>query len=100
MSIVNMDTKDILGLLLGTNEERMNCLSKEEVFSSLEITDIKYIYQKELDRLKKFTGDEHEVIHMLQVLAYNRHKSEYSEEIATFVFDKLFEVIINDDINF
>lgn len=53
MSIVKMDTKDILGLLVGTNEERINCLSKQEVFSSLEITDIKYIYQKELGRFKK-----------------------------------------------
>lgn len=33
---------------------------------------------------------------MLQVLAYNRHKSKYSKEIATFVLDKLFELISND----
>ncbi|RLA84619.1 MAG: hypothetical protein DRG78_00950 [Epsilonproteobacteria bacterium] len=93
MNKVKINTKDFLGLLVGTIEERMNCLATNEIFSSLEISDIKYIYQKELDRYKKEDGIENEIIYMLQVLAYNRHKSKYSEEIATFVLDKLFEMM-------
>lgn len=88
--------KDILGLLVGTVEERMNLLENEEFFSSLEMNDIKTIYQKELNRAKKERNIEDEVIYFLQVLAYNRHKSKHSEQIATFVFDKLFELISND----
>ena len=37
-----------------------------------------------------------EVIKLLQFIAYNRHKSKYSEEIATYVLDKLFEIICLD----
>ncbi len=96
MNKVKINTKDFLGLLVGTAEERMNCLATDEIFSSLEISDIKYIYQEELDRVKKENELEEEVIYMLQVLAYNRHKSKYSEEIATFVFDKLFEIMCID----
>jgi len=53
MNKIKIQSKDLLGLLVGTIEERMNCLSTKEVFSSLEISDIKFIYQKEIDRLQE-----------------------------------------------
>lgn len=98
MNKVNIDAKDFLGLLVGTVEERMNFLVNDEVLSYLDIDDIKYIYQKEVDFCKK--EEEYlSLILMLQALAYNRHKSKYSDEIATFVFDKLFEIMSIDIID-
>lgn len=95
MNKVNIDVKDFLGLLVGTVEERMNCLENGEVLSKLDINDIKYIYQKEFDFCKK--EEEYlSLILMLQTLAYNRHNSKYSDEIATFIFDKLFEIMSNE----
>ena len=35
-------------------------------------------------------------IKLLQFVAYNRYKSKHSEEIATYVLDKLFEIICHD----
>ncbi len=96
MKKIEIELKDLLGLLVGTVEERMNCLSNEKVFSSLELEDIKQIYQKELYRLASKGEYEGEFIFMLQTLAYNRHKSKFSDEIATFVFDKIFELMAND----
>lgn len=96
MSKVEIESKDLLGLLIGTIDERMNCLSKKEVFESLEMNDIKYIYEKEIDRLDKEDEIEYEIIFLLQTLAYNRGKSKYSDEIATFVLDKLFEQMTHD----
>ena len=95
MNKVKIEAKDFLGLLVGTLKERMNCLANGEVLSKLDINDIKYIYQKQYDSCIK--EDEYlSLILMLQTLAYNRHKSKYSDEIATFVFDKIFEIMSID----
>jgi len=98
--MIKIDDKIVLGLMCGTLEERIDFLSNAEVFASLDIETIKEIYERKLDVSTKSNNQDTstEVITLLQVLAYNRKKSKYNDEIADFVFDKLFERIIADDI--
>ena len=88
---IEVDEKTLLGLLVGTVEERMDFFSNENVIASLDMPTIKKIYQYKIDEVND--NDYVLIITLLQGLAYNRHKSKYKDEIGTFVLDKLFELI-------
>jgi len=90
---IKLDEKMILGLTCGTLEERIDFFSNKDVIRNLDILTIKIIYQKTIDRAEK-DDDYLDVVTLLQALAYNRYKSKYKDEIADFVFDKLFELIV------
>ena len=92
---IEVNEKTLLGLLIGTVEERMDFLSNEDVIASLDISTIKKIYQHKIDE-----GDDDYliIVTLLQGLAYNRHKSKYKDEIAIFVLDKLFELITTGEL--
>ena len=93
---IELDEKTLLGLLVGTVEERMNFFSNENVIASLDMLTIKKIYQYKIDEVDY--DNYVRIITLLQGLAYNRHKSIYKDEIGTFVLDKLFELITTGDI--
>lgn len=42
--------------------------------------------------------DRYEIVEILQVLAYNRHKTRDSEKTANMIFDKLFEIISDGEV--
>jgi hypothetical protein len=71
-------------------------ITKDKNYPLIDVVDIE-IVENEIDRAKKnneFDKDKVlELIKLFQFLAYNRTKSKYSEEIATYLFDKLFEII-------
>ena len=94
---IELEEKTLLGLLVGTVEERMGFLSDANVIASLDISIIKKIYQCKLDEDMDY-GDFSQVVMLLQGLVYNRHKSKYKEEIGIFVLDKLFELLSTGDI--
>ncbi len=92
---IELEEKTLLGLLVGTVEERMDFFSNENVIASLDMSTIKKIYQYKIDEV----DDNYvPIITLLQGLAYNRHKSKYKDEIGIFVLDKLFELITTGDL--
>ena len=92
---IEVEEKTLLGLLVGTVEERMDFFSNENVIASLDMSIIKKIYQYKIDEV----DDNYlPIITLLQGLAYNRHKSKYKDEIGIFVLDKLFELIATGDL--
>jgi hypothetical protein len=94
---IQLDEKIILSLICGTLEERIDFFSDKDVIRNLDILTIKIIYQKTIDRAEK-DDDYLDVLTLLQALAYNRDKSKYKDEIADFVFDKLFELVTEGDL--
>lgn len=88
---IALDEKVVLGLICGTLEERIDFFSNQDVIKYLDIFTIKEIYQKTIDKVEKHE-DNFEVLMLLQTLAYNRYKSKDKDELADFVFDKLFEL--------
>ena len=91
---IELDEEMLLHLVVGTVEDKLNILSKD-IIQQIDIAVIKKIYQNRLYEAIK-TGNEAKIIMLLQSLAYNRHKSKYKDDIADFVFDKLFELICSD----
>ncbi|MCT7433508.1 MULTISPECIES: hypothetical protein [Aliarcobacter] len=94
---IELDEKDVFKIMVGSMEDRINLLISESVMKEIDLKTIKEIVENEIDRAKKnneFDKDKVlELIKLFQFLAYNRTKSKYSEEIATYLFDKLFEII-------
>lgn len=98
----------VFKIMFGSMQERLDFFISDEVLSKLDVKTIKKIVQARVDSshtdqyalYDKNAGfgknQLTEVIMFLQYLAYNRHKSPHSEEIATYVFDKLFEIITHD----
>jgi hypothetical protein len=95
---IELDEKTLLGLLVGTDEERIEFLSDTNIIASLNMPIIKKVYQHRIDKSEPLSNDYMLVITLLQGLAYNRHKSKYKDEIGIFVLDKLFELITTGDI--
>jgi len=93
---IELEEKTLLGLVVGTVEERMNFFSNKNVIASLDMSTIKKIYQYKIDEVDD--NNYVTIITLLQGLAYNRHKSKYKDEIGTFVLDKLFELITTGEI--
>lgn len=93
---VKLDEKIILGLTCGTLEERIDFFSNQDVIKGLDILTIKTIYQKTIDKAKEDNNGNLDTVTLLQALAYNRYKSKYKDEIADFIFDQLFKLIIED----
>ena len=96
MKKIKIKPKDLSRSFCRYNRRKNELLINKKFFSLLEMDDIKYIYNAELDKLNSKGDYEDEFIFILQTLAYNRDKSKYSDEIATYVFDKIFELISND----
>ena len=94
---IELDENKVLGLLIGTFEDRIDYFFNEEVIDNLNMTIINKIYDNKIDKYLEDDDNFVEIITFLQALAYNRYKSEDKDEIATFVFDKLFEMISTGD---
>ena len=90
---IEVEEKTLLGLLVGADEERIEFFSDANIIASLNMPIIKKVYQHRIVKSEPLSDDYMLVITLLQGLAYNRHKSKYKEEIATFVLDKLFELL-------
>jgi len=93
---VKLDEKIILDLICGPLEERIDFFSNQDVIKDLDIMTIKTIYQKIIDKAKKDHDGNLDAVTLLQALAYNRYKSKYKDEIADFVFDQFFTLMIED----
>ena len=93
---IELEEKTLLGLLIGTDEERMKFFSDANVISSLDMSTIKKIYQHRIDEV--VDAKYMQIIPLLQGLAYNRYKSKYKDEIGIFVLDKLFELVTTGDL--
>ncbi|MGE4382456.1 MAG: hypothetical protein AB7D41_04575 [Arcobacter sp.] len=97
---IELDEQDVFKIMVGSMEDRINFLISETVMREVNLNTIKEIVENEIARAEKnnaFDNDKVlEVIKLFQFLAYNRSKSKYSEEIATYLFDKLFEIISCD----
>ena len=72
----------------------------QDVIRKLDMSTIRKIYQMIIVGMEKQepTHGMVDVLTLLQALAYNRYKSEHKEEIADFVLDQLFELILSGDI--
>ena len=95
MLSIELDERIVLGLTCGTLDERIDFFSNQDIINSLDIFTIKTIYQKIIDKAEK-NDDYLEVITLLQALAYNRYKSKHKDEIVDFIFDKIFELIVEN----
>ena len=97
---LELSEKDIFQIMAGSMEDRVNLLISESVMKEIDLETIKKIVENEIKTVELMDRLYHdkltEVIKLLQFIAYNRHKSKYSEEIATYVLDKLFEIICLD----
>lgn len=93
---ITLDKKVLLGMECETLEERIDFFSNHDVIKNLDMLTIKTIYQKTIDRAEK-SSDYIDVITLLQTLAYNRHKSQDKDELVDFIFDKIFELIVEGD---
>ena len=103
MQIFQLDEKVIVCLLMGSKEHRLDLLSNEAVLKSFDIEFFKFLTARRVDKKeatfwKEEDFDRYEIIEILQVLAYNRHKTPDSEKTATMVFDKLFEIISDGEV--
>lgn len=100
MITIELKESDVFKIMVGSLEDRVKLLISDSVMKNIDVKTIKNIIETEIEKSKKnnvFDDDKlAEVIMLFQIIAYNRHKSEYSEEIATFLFDKLFEIISHD----
>jgi len=90
---IEIEEKTLLGLLVGSVEERMKFFSDENIIASLDMPTIKSVYQATIDKGYDCDEERESIILLLQGLAYNSNKSKYKEEISVFVCDKLFEII-------
>jgi hypothetical protein len=98
MQTLELEKDVIVGLLLGSKEHRLKLLSNDKVLESLDIDFFRFMIAPTGDTKEGSFWDEkdyslYDVIEILQVLAYNRHKTKDSDRTADFVFDKLFEFI-------
>jgi len=93
---VKLDEKIILGLTYGTLEERIDFFSRQDIIKDLDILTIKTIFQKAIDKVKEGDDGYLDAITLLQALAYNRYKSKHKDAIADFIFDQLFNLMIED----
>lgn len=102
MELFELDEKMLPGLLLGSIEQRLDLLNNEKVLKSLDIDAFNRILKTEgTTRESKYWRNEddmYDAIKILQVLAYNRHKTIDSDKTADFVFDKLFELLVSHDL--
>ncbi len=78
-------------------------LSNEAVLKSFDIDFFKFLTTKRVDKKelsfwKEEEFDRYEIVEILQVLAYNRHKTRDSEKTANMIFDKLFEIISDGEV--
>jgi len=92
MQDITIDTKVLLGLIVGTQEERIAFFANADIVKKFDIVTIKVIFFELVNKAEK-NNNYDEIIMMLQSLMYNRHKSPYKEEIADFVADTLFEYL-------
>ena len=88
---------------MGSREHRLDLLSNEAVLKSFDIEFFKSLIERRIDKKqatfwKEEDFDRYKIIEILQVLAYNRHKTPDSEKTANMVFDKLFEIISEGEI--
>lgn len=98
---LELSEKDIFQIMAGSMEDRVNLLISESVMKEIDLETIKKIVENEINRVvtTNTTIDDDKLtdfIKLLQFVAYNRYKSKHSEEIATYVLDKLFEIICHD----
>ncbi len=97
---LELSEQDIFQIMAGSMEDRVNLLISESVMKEIDLKTIKKIVENEINKIDKTNrlddGKLIELIKLLQFVAYNRYKSQYSEEIATYVLDKLFEIICED----
>lgn len=103
MQTLQLDEKVIVGLLMGVKEDRLDLLSNEAVLKSFDIDFFKFLTTKRVDKKelsfwKEEEFDRYEIVEILQVLAYNRHKTRDSEKTANMIFDKLFEIISDGEV--
>jgi len=103
MQTLQLDEKVIVGLLMGVKEDRLDLLSNEAVLKSFDIDFFKFLTTKKVDKKelsfwKEEEFDRYEIVEILQVLAYNRHKTRDSEKTANMIFDKLFEIISDGEV--
>ena len=103
VQILQLDEKVIVGLLMGSREHRLDLLSNEAVLKSFDIEFFKFLTARRVDKKaatfwKEEDFDRYEIIEILQVLAYNRHKTPDSKKTADMVFDKLFEIISDGEV--
>ncbi|MDQ1244753.1 MAG: hypothetical protein QG565_1093 [Campylobacterota bacterium] len=103
MQTLQLDEKVIVGLLMGVKEDRLDLLSNETVLKSFDIDFFKFLTTKRVDKKelsfwKEEEFDRYEIVEILQVLAYNRHKTRDSEKTANMIFDKLFEIISDGEV--
>ena len=100
MVTIKLKESEVFRIMTGSLEDRVSILISESVMSKMDLNTIKDIVEKEIEQAKKksvFDDDKlTEVIKVFQLIAYNRDKSPHSEEIATYIFDKLFEIICHD----
>lgn len=101
MQTVQLDEKDITGLIFGLREHRLKLMNNDAVIKSFDIDFFKSLIDKGNQKEEKFWDFDdinlYEIIEMLQILAYNRHKTKDSEKTADFVFDFLFELIADGE---
>ncbi|MEA2051124.1 MAG: hypothetical protein U9O56_10410 [Campylobacterota bacterium] len=93
---LQLKQSDIFKIMAGSYEDKLELFSSDEVMKSIDLQTIKNIYQEKYKKLNKACDIDRdnmyeELIKFLQYLAYNKDYSQHRQEIATFVFDRLFE---------
>jgi hypothetical protein len=97
---VQLNENDLFKIMLGSTQDRVDLLLCESMMEKLDLKTIKNIVEYHIKQAKKngsFDNDKlTEVLMVIQVIAYNRHKCQESEKLATYLFDKLFEIITKE----
>ena len=97
---IELSENDVFKIMAGSFEDRLDFFIEDEIIGKLNLNTVKSIIQNNMDCAQtagKYREDRiSETIQFLQSVAYNRHKSQHSEEIATFVIDKLIEILCHD----
>ena len=100
MITIKLEESEIFKIMVGSMEDRTNLLISESVMQTIDVSTIKSIVETEIERAKEngqFDDDKlTDVIKLLQMVAYNCNISKDSEQITTYIFDKLFEIICHD----
>jgi hypothetical protein len=98
---LELEEDDVFKLMAGSLEDRIQYFISDEIMNNIDLQTIKDIVEAGIAKAQTKSGSFNDdsltdLIKLFQYIVYNRNKSQYSEEIATYIFDKIFELISCD----